>query len=236
MPMQQISSHAFSIDWSTRSLLVWGTVSLLVAAGIQLLWAVAPELYIWLGTEDALGENLTALFYFIAGVLLWIGVQREVRAGAPVRRFVLQVLLGLFFVFVAGEEISWGQRIIGFGTPDSMKDSNVQGEFNIHNYDFLSGDLLLDQHRLLVLFVLINGVILPICYRFIPAVRRFLNSIAFPMVPLCCAGFFILPLLQARMLSQSSPHWAHAEVSELVYASGFLLSSVAAARGTHRLP
>ena len=32
-----------------------------------------------------------------------------------------------------GEEISWGQRILGFATPESMADVNRQGEFNIHN-------------------------------------------------------------------------------------------------------
>ncbi len=36
-------------------------------------------------------------------------------------------------VFIAGEEISWGQRILGFATPDFLLNLNAQGEFNLHN-------------------------------------------------------------------------------------------------------
>jgi hypothetical protein len=45
----------------------------------------------------------------------------------------------LFFVFavgcffLAGEEISWGQRIIGFGTPESLRGANLQEEANLHD-------------------------------------------------------------------------------------------------------
>ena len=39
-------------------------------------------------------------------------------------------------VFIGGEEISWGQRIIGLETPDFLTASNNRGKFNIHNrYD-----------------------------------------------------------------------------------------------------
>ena len=36
-------------------------------------------------------------------------------------------------VFVAGEEISWGQRIFGFATPDFLIRLNNQKEFTVHN-------------------------------------------------------------------------------------------------------
>ena len=38
----------------------------------------------------------------------------------------------LMFVFM-GEEISWGQRILGFGTPEVLMEINHQQEFNLHN-------------------------------------------------------------------------------------------------------
>lgn len=37
------------------------------------------------------------------------------------------------FLFIAGEEISWGQRIIGFSTPEEIAQNNTQFEFNVHN-------------------------------------------------------------------------------------------------------
>ena len=32
-----------------------------------------------------------------------------------------------------GEEISWGQRVLGFGTPSHLREMNDQGEVNLHN-------------------------------------------------------------------------------------------------------
>ncbi len=45
----------------------------------------------------------------------------------------MYILAGIGLVFVAGEEISWGQRIIGFATPDYLLDNNIQEELNLHN-------------------------------------------------------------------------------------------------------
>jgi cbb3-type cytochrome oxidase subunit 3 len=36
-------------------------------------------------------------------------------------------------VFVIGDELAWGQRILGFGTPESVREINHQGETTIHN-------------------------------------------------------------------------------------------------------
>lgn len=43
------------------------------------------------------------------------------------------ILGGVVMVFFGGEEINWGQRIIGFETPAFLANLNTQGEFNLHN-------------------------------------------------------------------------------------------------------
>ena len=42
-------------------------------------------------------------------------------------------LFGAVCLFMFGEEISWGQRLLGFATPDWMNRQNYQGEFTLHN-------------------------------------------------------------------------------------------------------
>ena len=42
-------------------------------------------------------------------------------------------LATLGMIFVAGEEISWGQRLLGLETPDDLEEINKQGETNLHN-------------------------------------------------------------------------------------------------------
>lgn len=42
-------------------------------------------------------------------------------------------MLAVLFFFIAGEELSWGQRIFGWQTPDYWKALNYQGETTLHN-------------------------------------------------------------------------------------------------------
>jgi hypothetical protein len=52
------------------------------------------------------------------------------------RRWVLTcawLVLTVGCVGAAGEEISWGQRVIGFETPESLVDANEQNEVTLHN-------------------------------------------------------------------------------------------------------
>ena len=80
--------------------------------------------------EDGIAEWCQVLFYTLAlGGCLRI-TWRLRRSG---RLFFLYatVCLGLFFLL--GEELSWGQRLIGWGTPEALIERNKQGETNIHN-------------------------------------------------------------------------------------------------------
>ncbi|HWB56161.1 MAG TPA: hypothetical protein VG479_04405 [Gaiellaceae bacterium] len=43
------------------------------------------------------------------------------------------VLFGLLCFFIAGEEIAWGQRLFGFGTPERLEEINRQEEVTVHN-------------------------------------------------------------------------------------------------------
>ena len=46
---------------------------------------------------------------------------------------VLFALFACCCLFAAGEEISWGQRLFGIGTPRELASINGQGELNVHN-------------------------------------------------------------------------------------------------------
>ncbi len=96
---------------------------------IGCLAAVDPLLYGDLTREDELVEDASAVLFLLSGVLLFGTALAE-------RKLALRcvyVLGGVLMVFVAGEEISWGQRIFGFATPDFLASVNSQNEFNVHN-------------------------------------------------------------------------------------------------------
>ncbi len=50
---------------------------------------------------------------------------------------VFYIFLGIFMLFVAGEEISWGQRILGIDTPEKITSINLQEELTLHNLYFI---------------------------------------------------------------------------------------------------
>ena len=81
------------------------------------------------GIEDGPVETLTAVFMFLAALLLLLTAARG--QGRFLRGACL--LGGLAFLFAGGEEISWGQRIFGFATPDFLGNLNAAGETNLHN-------------------------------------------------------------------------------------------------------
>lgn len=47
---------------------------------------------------------------------------------------VVAILVALVLFVMAGEELSWGQRIFGWDTPDSISAGNAQNETNLHNF------------------------------------------------------------------------------------------------------
>jgi hypothetical protein len=119
-----------------------------------LMYLVRPgtPLFTFLYLEDGLFEYLTALAFGIAAFFMlraaWAaGGDRDGRFPRRVR--LLFVLAALGFFVIGMEEISWGQRIFGWSTPEAVKDTNVQDETNLHNIFNANFPLL---YRLFALF------------------------------------------------------------------------------------
>lgn len=95
---------------------------------------VDSNIYVLIVDEDSWVENLTAVVFLLTGIVLFAAGLIE-RSLFPRCVYFLGGMTMLFFV---GEEISWGQRIIGFGTPDFLVGLNNQKETTIHNIRVVS--------------------------------------------------------------------------------------------------
>lgn len=109
-----------------------------------------PELYDWLSLEDHLIENLTALALLATSITFFLTARKSINLKLAFK--VLFVFLGLVFLWGAGEEISWGQRIFGFDTPEGLKAINDQDELNIHNINKKFFDRMVDRLTILLVF------------------------------------------------------------------------------------
>ena len=102
------------------------------------LLAADPRTLYALTREDYWVENLTAVWFLLAGILLFVTALVE----RSFFRRCVYILGGLAMVFAVGEELSWGQRIFGFATPDFLMGLNEQKEFTVHNIANKSFDII----------------------------------------------------------------------------------------------
>lgn len=113
----------------TARLLVLGPLAFL--AGYAALRMGVPDAVPRLIKEDGALEYLQVLMYATAACFaLLVGA----RSTSPLIRSAFWGF-GLACVFVALEEVSWGERLLGFDPPQSIRDLNTQGEMNLHNLD-----------------------------------------------------------------------------------------------------
>ncbi len=93
----------------------------------------------WLRNEDGPLEWLqffqySASSFFALIIFIKRRKKREINA-------IIWILISLLTFVIAGEEISWGERLTGIGI-DKIANLNVQGETNFHNLPFFHNYLL----------------------------------------------------------------------------------------------
>ncbi len=91
----------------------------------------------------------------ISGFVIFIN--REKLVTQQLAYWILLVTLAC--IYIAGEEISWGQQLVGWGTPEWVREVNDQRETNLHN---TSSWFDQKPRVLLEIFVLVGGIFLPI--------------------------------------------------------------------------
>jgi hypothetical protein len=132
---------------------------LLVIVPIKIL---APGFYAsWIDGELGLIELATPMISF-AGVVVGFKLLC-IASNLPTTRLRVWVLLTTIgCVYFAGEELSWGQHLFGWGTPEYLEAINDQEETNLHN---ISSWFDQKPRLLLEIWVLVGGVIWPLLGR-----------------------------------------------------------------------
>ena len=93
----------------------------------------------WLRSEDGPLEWFQFIEYAISSLLallIYIRTKRKKDVNS-----IIWLIIALLSFIIAGEEISWGERITGIGI-NSISNINVQGETNFHNLPFFHNYLL----------------------------------------------------------------------------------------------
>ena len=131
--------------------------------------------------EDGLIEWLTVI-----ALIVWVGLNfYRANILKPFRGSLFTACLiffGCVFLFGALEEISYGQRIIGFKTPEFFMKYNSQGEFNFHNLKF--GGKSVNRiifGTLLGIGVVFYFIVMPFLYVKKEKIKKLINKYAIPV-------------------------------------------------------
>lgn len=109
--------------------------------------------------EDGPVEWATVAVLVALAAILFVRI-RTLSEKCPLQLKVAGYALAVLSLLAAGEEISWGQRIFGFQTSESLKKLNYQHETNLHN--LMPGELF---NGLIIFAVGISLVAVPLAWR-----------------------------------------------------------------------
>lgn len=143
------------LDWqvSPRAvalLLAAPFIASFVVAGINLGY---KPLIIFLEQEDGFFEWLQVLSFASAAIACGFLTRYHQVARRPLA-MAANAFVCVALIFVIGEELSWGQRLLKFQTPEVLAAANYKQEFSVHNITSLT-----DLFVLAKIFVGLYGVL-----------------------------------------------------------------------------
>ncbi len=203
-----------------------GLMALIVAVLIAtvILALVAPDYFtLVFAKEDGPVEYGTAIFLLVASIVMAFhaaSLWRQGRKGAA----LLTAVYGLMFFMAAGEEISWGQRIIGWESGEFFLQNNKQDETNLHN--LMIGDVHLTKSLfgpVLTICILLYLVGLPLIYPKGGRIARLADRMAVPVPWLKHAAIALIASIIIAVLDADRKWEVYELIFSLLIVSIFLL-------------
>lgn len=191
-------------DVTRSEKLVLMFVAIVTATGFILSYADHDFFEHYYVNEDGFVEWMTVAA-LLAGMVVCMRRVWVLRGRRPFLFLMMTSLLALLFLFGAGEEASWGQRLFGIESGEFFQQHNTQGETNLHNL-VVSGtkiNELVFSAGLGILLLVYLAAVIPL-YRRKSAVRRLLDRFAIPIATNYQIAAIILTLLLVQVLMNSS--------------------------------
>ena len=169
--------------------------------------------------EDGLAEYATAVFLACISLLQFFRLFKFFKTKSVTWKLGV-FFMAIIFLFGAGEEVSWGQRIFDVESSEYFIENNAQGETNLHN-------LVVDGKKvnkvifsqLLTLILVVYLIITPFLYRKFDWVKNLATMFAVPMVKWHHTIAFLLGT-SLLVFMNSSRKW---EIYEFAFGMIFLL-------------
>jgi len=161
--------------------------------------------------ELSVVELLSAFNYLLAFIFAIHAL--KVSRGVLKAHFVFWAFMCLLFF---GEETSYLQHFLGYGTPENIAQLNAQGEFNLHNLDIFQGGSLFQLSNEGILKTVFTSqnlfqigfvgyfFVLPFLFKTSNFFERVLARYAVPILSLGTAAYFFAILFISSLATISS--------------------------------
>ncbi|MCG8456013.1 MAG: hypothetical protein MI919_07005 [Holophagales bacterium] len=198
-----------------------------------------------LAGREMVYETIGALLFLCSSVFFFRCLRAtQARDVESRRRRLAYLFLGMLLFVAFGEELSWGQHLIGYETPEKIKEINAQEEVNLHNlwwvdsYDREGGKkrgwrALLNSNRLFDYFMIFLFWVLPLAHGYLPFLARWIDRLGGPVVPGLLGWVLALDLaltVVTELLVVRGDAFLHLAVSETREMGYGLLTALAAYR------
>lgn len=177
---------------------------------------ISNELLTELTQEDGFYEWLGAILFLFTSIAFVLLASKPSLFNQKIisekyGQRIYFVLFAILFFVAFGEEISWGQRVFNFATPEKLKEMNIQDEFNLHNLEVFHGKTtegedkkglmaLLTMHRLFYLTFLTYLLLIPFLYAKISWFRNFIQKIRLPVPNIMLGVLFAFNLVYGNII------------------------------------
>ena len=134
----------------------WFVISLFSLHLLLIYW-LNPAWFYSINSEDQFIEYLTSVIFLVGSLISFYNLKiinsLKLKPGAKTLLFLAIFGLGLFLFMIAGEEISWGQRLFNIQITEEIAQINTQNELNLHNNIYIfpfvyTGYLLINLYGL----------------------------------------------------------------------------------------
>lgn len=163
-----------------------------------------------LAREDSVFETLGAILFAISSILCFFLFFQSTQGNDlylfRTNKNIFFLLLALLFLFAFGEEINWGQRIVGVATPGLFHEINMQNEVNIHNLAIFRS---VSVNRLFSVFWFAYCVIVPFLSIISSNFLELTKKINFPVVSVSLGVMFMINSGVSRFVNIYIPSNLH---------------------------
>ncbi len=162
----------------TKGKFVFFALLIYVAATYLMMFTLDKDTVDDITAEDHYFENVGALSLFAASGLylysFFLSRKPDQKPQQSMIRKLSYLGLAALFFFGGGEEISWGQRILGIKTPEVVGEINDKNEINLHNLELFGAKNSL-PFRMYQAFAFTYTLILPLAARFSKKAKAWLE-------------------------------------------------------------